>query len=217
MIRMALRLRRLWRDARGVSVPEFGLISIPLCLLLLGAFDLGYQIYVRATLQGAVQGASRLTTVLTDDTASNDAAIETALRDQVMRILPPGVTPTITKGSFYQFSNINMLEPLTVDLNNNGILDGPVDTDGDGIKDKSDCWLDVDNDGTRNVVTNGKTGIGGADDLVKYTVTVNYNRILPIWRLIPGMSQQVSLSASSLARRQPYRGQIPPTERCRTS
>lgn len=204
-------------DVRGVSVPEFGLISIPLCILLLGAFDLGYQIYVRATLQGAVQTASRLTTVLTDDTATNDAAIETELKAQAERILPKGVTPTVTKGSFYQFSNINTMEPLTVDLNGNGVLDGPVDTDGDGIKDKTDCWLDVDNDGTRNVVINGRTGIGGADDLVKYTVSVRYNRMLPIWKFVPGMAQEVTLSASSLARRQPYRGQVPPIERCKTA
>ncbi len=209
-------IARLARDRRGVSVPEFGLIFIPLCMLIMGGLDMGYQIYVRATMQGAVQSASRMTTVLTDDTATNDAAIETELRTQIERVLPRGVTPTISKGSFYQFTNINTMEPLTVDTNNNGVLDPPSDTNGDGVADKQDCWLDVDDNSLRNIVVNGKTGIGGADDLVRYTASVTYNRILPIWRLI-GMPGTVTMTATSMARRQPYRGQIPPSERCRTS
>lgn len=218
MKRPSLSMRwpvRLARDVRGSSVTEFGLILIPLAMMIMGGLDMGYQMYVRATMQGAVQTASRMTTVLTDDTASNDTAIETELRTQIERVLPRGVTPTISKGSYYQFSNVNTMEPLTVDLNNNGTLNGPVDTNGDGVADSSDCWLDVDDNGSRNIVVNGRTGIGGADDLVRYTASVTYNRILPIWRLV-GMPGTVTLSATSMARRQPYRGQIPPRERCAT-
>ena len=215
MKRFVIMPRRLASDRRGVTLPEFGLICVPLCLMIMGGLDMGYQMYVRATMQGAVQSASRLTTVLTDDTAGNDTTIENELRTQIQRVLPSGVVPVISKGSFYQFSNINTMEPLTIDLNNNGTLDGPVDTNGDGVADSSDCWLDVDDNGSRNIVVNGRTGIGGADDLVRYTATVTYTRILPIWRLI-GLPSSVTMTATSMARRQPYRGQIPPTERCAT-
>ncbi|HEX7872932.1 MAG TPA: TadE/TadG family type IV pilus assembly protein [Sphingobium sp.] len=203
-------LRRISQDRRGASLPEFGLICIPLFTLLLGGMDMGYQLYVRAVMQGALQNASRLTTVLTDSTLSNDTTIETALKAEIEKIAPKGATVTVTKGSFYQFSAINQMEPLTKDINGNGVLDAP---NSSGQK---DCWLDVDDDGTRNVVVNGKTGIGGADDLVKYSATVSYKRLLPIYRFV-NMSDTATMSASIMARRQPYRDQDPPTERCRTS
>lgn len=194
----AIPRTRLASDQRGASVPEFALILIPLCLILFGGLEMGFQIYVRAVTLGALERATRLTTLQTVD--SN--AAETEIEDQIKRLIPSAKVET-TKGSFYQYSNINAMERLTRDANNNGTLDS------------GDCWEDVDDNGTRNIVTTGKANsIGGADDIVRYNTVVTYNRILPLYRFI-GIGNTATVTATTMVRRQPYELQSTPTVRCK--
>lgn len=199
---------KMAHDRRGVAVPEFGLILIPLCVLLMGAIDIGYQAYVRTITLGALETATRQ--VLLQN--ANAPAIEADIRAQI-RLVMPTATIDIQRGSFNRFSALDTMERLTLDLNGNGVLDGPVDTDGNGVPDKSDCWEDVDNNSARNIVTVGRDGIGGADDVVRYTATVTYTRLLPIWRFI-GVSDQAAVSGTTMVRRQPYENQAQPVVRC---
>ncbi len=202
------RIHRLARDTRGASIPEFAIVLLPLMTMLMGAVDIGYQSYVRVVTLGALETASRR--VLLE--GADEAAIEADTRTQIKRVLS-AANVDVETGSFYRFTDIQALERITLDLNGNGQLDGPVDTDYNGIPDKSDCWEDVDNNGQRNVVTVGRDGIGGADDIVKSTATVTYTRLLPIWRLI-GISSTATVVASTMVRRQPYENQASPTIRC---
>lgn len=187
----------LRRNERGVSIPEFGLLLIPLCMMLLGGLDMAYQVYVRAIILGSLEQATRMTTLQ----SVNSATVEAAIEAQIRRIVP-NATIAITKGSFYQYSNINAMERITLDKNNNGILNS------------EDCWEDVDHGGTRNLVTTGRANsIGGADDIVRYNVVVSYKRLLPIYGLI-NIPDTASLSAMTMVRRQPYEGQGSPPVRC---
>jgi Flp pilus assembly protein TadG len=199
---------RLLRDRRGASLPEFAIVLMPLLVMLMGAVDIGYQAYVRVVTLGALESASRR--VLLE--GADEATIEADTRAQIKRVLSSANVAVVT-GTFYRFNDIEAMERITLDLNNNGQLDGPVDTDGNGVPDKSDCWEDVDNNGVRNLVATGRTGIGGADDIVKSTATVTYTRLLPIWRLI-GISETATVAASTMVRRQPYENQGVPTIRC---
>lgn len=191
-------LARVLRDRRGAAVPEFALILLPLCLVLMGGFEMGYQIYVRSVLLGAMERATRLTTVQTVDSSAVESEIEATVKR-----LAPNATVQTTKGRFTEFSQINTMERLTRDANNNGVLDS------------GDCWEDVDDDGTRNIPTAGKTGtIGGADDIVRYNTVVTYNRILPIFRFL-GIGNTATLTATTMTRRQPYELQTALTPKCR--
>ncbi|RYE99165.1 MAG: pilus assembly protein [Oxalobacteraceae bacterium] len=197
-------------DRRGASVVEFGLVLTPLLVFLMGGIDMGYQAYVRTVALGAAEGASRR--ILLE--GADEATIETETRAQIKRVIG-SATVAVSTGSFYRYNNIDMLERLTVDLNGNGELDGPVDTDGNGVPDKSDCWEDIDNNNDRNIVRAGETGIGGADDIVKSTISVSYPRLSPVWRLT-GSSDTATVVVSTMVRRQPYENQAPPTIRCKT-
>jgi len=188
---------RLRGDQRGAAISEFALILLPLCLLLFGGLEMGYQIYVRSVLLGAMERATRLTTLQTVDST----AVETDIEATVKRVAP-NATVLTTKGSFMQYSQINAMERLTKDTNNNGTLDS------------GDCWEDVDDNGARNIVTAGKTGIGGADDIVRYNTVVTYNRILPIYRFI-GIGNTATLTATTMTRRQPYELQNTLTPKCK--
>nr|WP_278254226.1 TadE family protein [Sphingobium sp. BYY-5] len=184
-------------DRRGASVPEFALILLPLCFILFGGLEMGYQIYVRSVMLGALERASRLTTVQTVDSTTIESDIETTIK----RVVPSASVET-TKSSFYQYSNINAMERLTKDANGNGVLDS------------GDCWEDVNNNGIRDVATTGLNGIGGADDIVRYNTVVTYNRILPLFRFI-GIGNIATLTASTMMRRQPYEVQTIPTPKCK--
>lgn len=190
-------LDRLVRDGRGAAVPEFALILLPLCFILFGGLEMGYQIYVRSVMLGAMERATRLTTLQTVD--SN--AVETDIETTIKRVVPNATVQT-SKGSFTKFSQINAQERLTRDGNNNGVLDS------------GDCWEDVDANGTRNTVTAGKTGIGGADDIVRYNTQVTYPRILPIYRFI-GVGSTATMNATTMTRRQPYELQASITPTCK--
>jgi hypothetical protein len=166
-------------------------------LILFGGLDAGYQIYVRSVLLGAMERATRLTTLQTVDST----AVESDIEATVKRIVPTAKVKTI-KGSFFLYSQMNAMERLTKDSNNNNQLDS------------GDCWEDVDDDGTRNLVTAGRTGIGGADDIVRYNTTVTYDRILPIYRFI-GVGNTATLTATTMTRRQPYELQSTLTPKCK--
>ena len=204
------RFLALVRDQRGATLPEFALILVPLCVIIMGTMEVGYQAYVRSVTLGALETLTRAVTLQNADAASS----ETELQTQIRRVAPTA-TVDIVRGSVNRYDSFGKLERLTQDLNGNGVLDGPVDTDGNGVKDKSDCWEDVDNNGTRNIVTTGANSIGNADDIVKYTVTVSYDRLLPIDRFIGG-SPRTSTQASTVVRRQPFEAQTSPTIRCKS-
>src|SRR3546814_20182080 len=69
-----------------------------------------------------------------------------------------------------------------------------VDTNGNGVQDPApdDCWED-----------GGKQGNGGADDVVQYTVSMQFNRVLPVWKML-GQPQSTTLTSSTLLRNQPF-------------
>ncbi len=198
MIRLVSITRRLPTDEQGTAISEFALILMPLCLLLFGGLEMGYQIYIRAVTLGALERATRLATLQTVDSTATQADIETTIKRVV-----PDATVTTTKSSFYQYSNIDALERLTKDSNSNGTLDS------------GDCWEDVNNNGVRDTATTGIDGIGGADDIVRYNTVVTYNRILPLFRFI-GVGNTATLTASTMVRRQPYEVQTVPTPKCKT-
>ncbi|WP_037456904.1 TadE/TadG family type IV pilus assembly protein [Sphingobium chlorophenolicum] len=189
--------KRLAANERGASIPEFALILIPLCLILFGGLEMGYQLYVRSVLLGAMERATRLTTLQT----VNSTAVESDIQSTVQRVVPSATVET-TKSSFFQYSNINAMERLTKDADNDGTLDS------------GDCYEDVNGNNVRDVATTGLTGIGNADDIVRYNTVVTYNRILPLYRFI-GIGNTATLTATTLTRRQPYEVQTVPTPKCK--
>lgn len=201
---------RLGADRHGSVALEFALLTPPFLLLLMGSFDMAYQAYVRSATQGAIETLTRAATLQ----GANDAAIQQKLRDTVRQVAP-NATVTITRGSVSRFSNFGSMERLTLDHNGNGVLDPPFDSDGNGTRDKTDCWEDIDNNGVRNVVTLGKDNIGGADDIVRYNAEVTFSRLFPVWKLF-NMPMETKVSAATLVRRQPYEAQKAPVVRCAT-
>ena len=194
--------RRLGRDERGMAATEFGLLVVPLCIVLLGAFDLGYQSYVRAQLQGVLNDVARTAVVENPDFsaysgATTEERIENAIEERVNDIAR-NATYTIEQTSFYEFAGVGNAEKLLTDVNGNDQYD------------PGDCFEDINRNGTFDLDA-GATGQGGADDVVFYEVTVSMPRIVPMANLI-GMPANYTINARAAVRNQPYDDQaVPPT------
>ncbi|MCX7283760.1 MAG: pilus assembly protein [Novosphingobium sp.] len=169
-----------------MAAVEFALIAPTLALVLMGLFDMGYTVYANTMLQGAMQRASRASTV---EGASNlladiDATVETEVRRVV-----PDATFTFTRKAYANFSDVGVAEDFS-DANKNGICD-----DGEAFEDAngSGTW---DRD-------RGAAGLGGARDAVLYSVSMTYTRKFPMASLL-GMPEKVTNEATTVLRNQPY-------------
>nr|WP_281393015.1 TadE/TadG family type IV pilus assembly protein [Sphingomonas xinjiangensis] len=180
-----------------MSAVEFGILTPVFLLLLMGSFDMAYSVYVRSVTLGAVETLTRAITVEGVD----ESAAESQLRSNILTV-SPAADIQVQRGSVSRFGQMGAMEPITVDRTSNGALD------------IGDCWLDIDEDNNRNVVTLGKNSIGGADDVVRYDVSAKFDRLFPIWSLF-NQPSQTTVAVSTMVRRQPFEGQKSPPERCK--
>lgn len=180
-------LRRLRSDEGGVTLLEFGFVGPVLCLLIMGIFDMAHAQYTNSLVNGALQKAGRDLTL--ENAGSRQDDIDDAVRAEVMKVVPSTSTVEFEKLSHYDFSDIGESEEYADDNNDGSCNDGEVFVDANG----NGQW-----DPNR-----GREGIGGARDAVLYTAVVTYPRIFPMYGLA-GMSQEVTLRASTVLRNQPY-------------
>ena len=194
-------IRRLGRDQRGATIVEFAVIAMPMCVLLMGGLELGYNSYVRSTLQGARHDAARVAAVENPILATEGDTVEeqvaNMIKETVAHVAPNAVVDVDQK-SYFEFSSIGEPEKLMTDNNGNGKYDAS----------DEDCFEDANGNGTFDP-DSGKSGTnGGADDVVLYTAKVSAPRILPLDRLVPGVSEKVEYTLRAAVRNQPY-GQQP--------
>lgn len=176
----------LSRDTRGATIVEFAMILPVLCALLLGIFDLGYRAYVSSIVQGALHEAARMATVggVTNDEI--DAHVQRRLRTFAQN----AEIETETQ-SYREFANVSQAERVTQDNAPVGVFNYP-----------GDCFEDVNNNGTRDM-DQGRDGVGGAEDVVRYSVSMTYPHIFPVSRIL-GWEDDVTINASTVLRNQPY-------------
>lgn len=196
-------VRRLGADEQAVTAVEFGLLAVPLCLLLFVFLDLGYQIYVRAVLQGALNDAARTASVENPDFGTSVGTVEQrvqgAIKSQVGTLVKNGKYE-IETSSYYRFSQVGRPERLITDKNSNGQYD------------PGDCWQDTNPNDTFDMSA-GQQGLGGADDIVFYNVLLTAPRLFPLVSML-GAPENYSIRARAAIRTQPYAQQRQPEIVC---
>ena len=188
-------IRGLASDTRGATIVEFAIIIPVLCTILAAGLELGYRMYLGSIVQGALLEASRRATV--GDRTSDQ--IDQIIKDRVAMLSNEANVRTIKKESFFNFSNVGKPEKITSD------------TDPIGTYNKGDCYEDANNNSVYD--TNTNSGLGTADDIVRYTVTVEYPNIMPVSKLL-GWGTKQSIAASTVLRNQPFTSRAQPTIRC---
>src|SRR5665213_3889 len=173
--------RRLTRDERGAAAIEFAIVAPVMLLMLLGFFDLAHTAYARSTLQGAMQLAARNSTLQTGLTSS--ATIDAFVQNQVKPVVGTAAVFTSTRKSYSDFSSVGQPEPFT-DSNHNGQYD------------VGECFEDINGNGQWDADI-GKSGQGGADDAVLYTMSVTYKQMFPMSTVL-GWSANRTITASTV-------------------
>lgn len=184
------------KDQRGATIIEFALVALPLCLLLMGLCDLGYQTYLNAITKGVLQQAARSASVGT----LNSSQLDTYIEKQMDDINTKYGTTSVVKKSYYNFSNVGKPEKIIGDT-------APL-----GSYNVGDCFEDANRNGTYDS-NSGKDGLGGADDIVYYEVTVSMPRLFPMASLLGWSDTQQSLAKTAI-RNQPWSNQEKPPTVC---
>lgn len=198
---MASAFARLKQDQTGATLVEFALITPALLVVLMGLFDLAYNMYTNEMLNGAVQQAARSNSI--EGAATRQQAIDDGV-SRAVKAVTPGATMTFSRKFYAGFSDVNRPEDWD-------------DVDNDGTCNNGELFEDANANGTWDADA-GADGIGGARDAVLYSVSIEYPRLFPIYAFLPGQSNTYSLTASTVLRNQPYDAQSlnpnPPNGNC---
>lgn len=184
-----IRAHDMLRDTAGVTIVEFAIVAPVFLALIFGILDLGHGLYMRSVLQGAVQDAGRDAGLESGPAAQ--AAIDERVRDSVQAVMPfiPDDDIEIERKNYASFSDVGVPEDFD-------------DTIENGVYDAGECFTDQNDNGQWDPDV-GAAGLGGADDVVYYQVTVNYDRLFPLWKMI-GLPHRASAQATTVMRNQPF-------------
>lgn len=173
-------------DERGVSAIEFGLLAPVLMMALMGVFDTAYDMYMGALLDGAIQDAARDSTLekASLNTASIDAQVTKVIQD-----IAPNATLTFSRKSYRSFSATGKPEDFT-------------DTNKNKKCDANEPYEDF-NDNSRWDTDQGQTGMGGARDVVRYTVAVTYPRPFGVAGFL-GLPSTYTMTSDAALANQPW-------------
>lgn len=188
----------LRRSEEGATIIEFALIAPVLFLLIMGVFDMGHRVYVKVILDGAMEDAARHSTVEVSPTEI--AKIDARMEAQILQIAP-NAEVKVERFNFFSYNDIGQAE-LFDDKNGNGVCDA-----NETYEDK--------NDNGRWDATLAKEGIGGARDVVEYHVSVSYDQLFPLWKML-GIDQRTTLSSQTVLKNEPYAKQATRTAVTRT-
>lgn len=184
---MRRTMQKLLVDRQGATIVEFALITPALLLTLMGLFDMAHNMYTAQMLNGAIQQAARNSTI--EGSQSREAALD-AIVTRAVKAISPGATVQFSRTAYRDFTSVGRPEDWS-DLNNDGNCTG------------GEPYEDANGNSTwdRNP---GSAGFGGARDAVLYTVTIDYPRLFPVAKLIPGQSAQMQMQSATVLRNQPF-------------
>jgi len=180
---------RALADESGATLVEFAAILPALCVLLLGIFELGYRSYVASVLQGALHEAARMATV----GGVSMTTIDNHVRQRLSNFNSQGTVAT-SSTSYYDFAGVSMPEKITQDT-------APV-----GSYNAGDCYEDANNNSAYDL-DRGSNGMGNADDIVRYQVSITFPRIVPIGAFL-GWGNTQTITSNTVLRNQPYAGRV---------
>jgi Flp pilus assembly protein TadG len=176
----------LLRDRRGVSAVEFGMTAPILFLMISGTLDMAQGYYVNTVLQGAVNAAARKSSLQTGQT---DSATLDGLVSSMIKYAMPKATVTFVRKNYAEFSAVGMPEDFT-------------DTNKNGKYDATECFVDMNSNSLWDADM-GKSGLGGANDVVVYTVTVNYKRMFGFGKVL-GLPDSQIVHGTTILKNQPF-------------
>lgn len=176
-------------NRKGATLVEFAIIAPVLSLVMIGAFDIGHTLYVRAVVQGALQKAARdsgLESGLTTNTM-----LDAKVASQIKAVTGNSATVSFSRRFYRTFSDAAAAraEPFT-------------DTNGNSRCDAGEPFEDQNHNNVRDA-DGADEGQGGAKDSVLYTVSVSFPRMFPLNGFM-ALSDTTTVKGSMILANQPY-------------
>jgi Flp pilus assembly pilin Flp len=179
-------LRKMRRDQRGASAVEFALTAPILFLVISGTLDMAQGYYVNTVLQGSLNAAGRNSSL---QSAGTEAATLDAAVSKMIKYAMPKASVTFTRKSYSQFSSVGKPEDFT-------------DTIDNDTYDPSECFVDMNGNETWDADM-GSTGLGGANDVQVYKVSVSYKPMFGFGSYL-GLPTNQKIQGTTILRNQPY-------------
>jgi Flp pilus assembly pilin Flp len=176
-------LLRLWRDRDGAAVLEFALVLPPLCLILIGMFEVAMVTFCQASMEGALREAARYGITGQDEATIDERKAKILdIVDHYTLGLFDIADATVTTKIYSQFADAGgtaIGEPITYDANHDG--------DGNGQYDDP------------------REDAGERAEIVEYTVEYDWPLMTPFMAHIMGNAQgKIPLKASVVLRNEPW-------------
>jgi Flp pilus assembly protein TadG len=178
--------RRLRRDAQGVTALEFALAAPLLLLIMAVLIELGMAYYLQTVLIGTINAAGRASSMQSAQTTSS--TIDTQVTTRIHHVIP-WATVSFNRENYSDFTDVGEPEDFT-------------DTNKNGQYDLGECFNDANDNGVWDSDM-GETGLGSANDVVVYTVTVSYAALFGFSSML-GLPSTMTASASTIMRNQPF-------------
>lgn len=156
----------------GVSILEFALIAPVVMAMMLGTLDIGHSLFVRATLDGAVQDAARSSSLEGATSETQQDLIDERVASTI-RELAPDAKVTVSRRYYKTFSTAALARAEEV------IEQSP----GNLKCDRGESFMDANGNGVWDA-DGGSDGQGGARDIVIITFKVSYPRLFPMAALL---------------------------------
>jgi len=181
-------LRRFARSDDGAAALEFALVLPPLCLIIVGMFEMSMLMFTQASMEGALREAARFgMTGSVSDPAQRQTQILAIIKKDTYNMLKD---PTISFEIYNSFNNVGDPEPF-------------VDSNGNGKWDSGESYTDV-NGNAKWDADQGKAGVGASAQIVEYTVQYDWHVMTPFMAPIFGNNGKVHLKASVVLRNEPW-------------
>jgi hypothetical protein len=156
----------------------FGIMEISLCMASLVTLEGGLKEASRYGITSQSTAPPDITKVPTAFKVGNDNRLMTIgyiLNINTLDLIDLN-TATITTAVYSSFSAVKDGEPFT-DLNSNGVYDGP---GSPGVPAAGEPYSDMNCNGSRDGAGASGVGVGGAGNIVVYTVNYNWKILTPI-------------------------------------
>jgi Flp pilus assembly pilin Flp len=192
------QLRRFARSNDGAAALEFALVLPPLCLILVGMFEMSMLMFTQATMEGALREAARFgMTGSVSDPAQRQKQILAIIDDQTLNLLDMK-TASISFIVFPSFNDVNKREAYTEKGGDPNRYDAGLDSGwvAHGLNDDNNngVWDDG----------GGVGGVGKSAQVVEYTVQYDWHVMTPFMAPVFGNNGKVHLKASIVLRNEPW-------------
>jgi Flp pilus assembly protein TadG len=180
-------ISQLREDRQGVAAIEFAILAIPLFVLIMGGIEFGFMMFSKARLGGALQQAARMATTGNTETNGPDGEKIDAMVRAKLKVTG-GAIVDVEKNYYDSFDQVRK----------------PEEKDSAGTIPPY-CWTDI-NGNQRWDQDPSRVGLGGANDIVNYKVTLKYPVLFPLLTKTATGSSDVILTGQAALQNEPFGG-----------